>query len=153
MVASSGIEVLDDRSILAGPAGTPLRVVGLHDIWSGFMDARKAFADVGPDEPVLLLSHNPDSKKRLRKYPWHLMLSGHTHGGQVVVPVLGTNPAPVLDRRYVAGLNPWEGRWVHTSRGVGSIRGVRFNCRPEVTRLRLLPAPAQTFSASVQPMT
>ena len=66
------------------------------------------------------------------------MLSGHTHGGQVVMPITGANPAPVSDRRYVEGLKPWRDRWIHVSRGVGSIKGVRFNCRPEVTLLRLV---------------
>jgi predicted MPP superfamily phosphohydrolase len=37
-------------------------------------------------------------------HPWDLVLSGHTHGGQVVMPGLGINPAPVWDRAYIAGL-------------------------------------------------
>ena len=71
-------------------------------------------------------------------FPWHLMLSGHTHGGQIVVPVLGLSPAPVDDKRYVKGLKPWNGRLIHVSAGVGNIDGVRFNCRPQVNVLDLV---------------
>jgi predicted MPP superfamily phosphohydrolase len=85
-----------------------------------------------------LLSHNPDTKVFVADYRCDLMLSGHTRGGQVVAPVLGISPAPVWDRRYVAGLKRWRDRWIHISRGIGNIRGVRFNCRPEVTRIRLM---------------
>ncbi len=63
------------------------------------------------------------------------MLSGHTHGGQVVLPFLGERFVPVRDKRFIAGLKQWNGRQVYVTRGVGSIRGVRVNCRPEVTIL------------------
>jgi predicted MPP superfamily phosphohydrolase len=63
------------------------------------------------------------------------MLCGHTHGGQVVVPLLGAPIVPVRDRRYVAGLNQWRERWIYTTRGVGSLYGIRFGCRPEVSIL------------------
>jgi predicted MPP superfamily phosphohydrolase len=63
------------------------------------------------------------------------MLCGHTHGGQVMIPFEGPRYAPVDDKRYVAGLNPYDGRWIYTTRGVGSIAGVRFGCRPEVSFL------------------
>jgi predicted MPP superfamily phosphohydrolase len=65
------------------------------------------------------------------------MLSGHTHGGQVLVPLVGTRFIPVQDKRFIAGLKEWNGRQVYVSRGVGSLAGVRFNCRPEVTVLQV----------------
>ena len=63
------------------------------------------------------------------------MLSGHTHGGQVIVPVYGPRYAPVIDKNYVAGLKPWRDRRIHMTRGVGNLGGVRFRCRPEVSLL------------------
>ena len=65
------------------------------------------------------------------------MLSGHTHGGEVLVPGLGPRWAPVHGRRYVDGLRPWTDRWIQASRGVGNVKGVRFRCRPEVNLLTL----------------
>ncbi len=83
----------------------------------------------------IVLSHNPDSKELLRDYSWDLLLCGHTHGGQLSLPILGTPFAPVHDHRYVYGLNQWNGRFIHTTKGIGNRHGVRFNCRPEVAIL------------------
>jgi predicted MPP superfamily phosphohydrolase len=66
------------------------------------------------------------------------MLSGHTHGGQVVLPLVGERFVPVRDKRFIAGLKPWNGRQVYVTLGVGNIGGVRVNCRPEVTMLNLV---------------
>jgi len=47
---------------------------------------------------------------------------------------------PIRDKRFIAGLKPWNGRQVYVTRGVGNIDGVRVNCRPEVTVLDLIGA-------------
>jgi len=140
MVESAGIDLLVNRSVKLTCNGADLQIVGTGDLWAREMDAEEAFREVDPELPSILLAHNPDSKAYAASYGWRLMLSGHTHGGQVVAPVLGFSPAPVRDRRYVRGLKPWLDRWIHVSCGVGNIAGVRFNCRPEVTLLHLLPS-------------
>ena len=115
-----------------------LNLVGLGDVWNGEFDAAKAFAaKTKPEVPTIVLSHNPNTKKQLTPYEWQLMLSGHTHGGQVWVPGIGAPFAPVRDKRYVKGLHEWEGRWLHITKGVGNLHGVRLNCRPEVSLLTL----------------
>jgi uncharacterized protein len=140
LVERSGIHLLENRSRMFVCGDTRLRITGVSDYWAGGMSAAKAFAEGDSQYPTILLSHNPDSKSVLGAHAWDLMLCGHTHGGQVVAPMLGFSPAPVEDRRYIAGMNRWQDRWIHTSRGVGSVMGVRFNCRPEVTSIRLLAA-------------
>jgi predicted MPP superfamily phosphohydrolase len=65
------------------------------------------------------------------------MVSGHTHGGQVVLPLLGGRFAPVRDHRYLAGLEPWSGHLVQVSRGIGNLYGIRFNCPPEINLIEL----------------
>ena len=141
LLEASGVRLLANRSADLTPNGAALRIVGVGDLWAEEIDAGKAFAGAGVRCPTVLLSHNPDSKSVLGDRDWDVMLSGHTHGGQVVMPFAGLSPAPVVDREYVAGLKRWRDRWIHVSRGVGNVGGVRFNCRPEVTLLRLVPSP------------
>ncbi len=131
------IELLHNRAVQLPTTGQSISVVGVGDLWSDEIDATRAFAGVDESGPVILLSHNPDSKDMVRRSPRDLMLSGHTHGGQVVLPEVGPRFAPVEDRRYVEGLKPWGARQIHVTRGVGSFAGVRFRCRPEVSLLVL----------------
>ncbi len=95
-------------------------------------------AGKSPEPPVLLLSHNPDSKDYLKDYQWDLLLAGHTHGGQLKIPGLGAPFAPVRDIRLAEGLHKWEGRWIHVTRGVGNVHGLRINCPPQVSLLTLV---------------
>lgn len=139
---AAGIRLLDNATILQPLGGDEIAVTGLGDFWSGYFRPSRAFAAAGQLNAAvrIVLSHNPDSKAELLEHPWDLMLSGHTHGGQIVVPLVGPPFAPVTDHRFIEGLHPWEGRQLFITRGVGSLHRLRFNCRPEVSLLTLLPA-------------
>jgi predicted MPP superfamily phosphohydrolase len=138
LLSSAGIPLLHNRSEIVRLRDQSLRFAGVPDLWSEQVNGDLAFADVAADDPAILLAHNPDTKDVLADRPWDLMLSGHTHGGQVVLPILGDRFTPVRDKRFIAGLKPWNGRQVFVTRGVGSIDGVRVNCRPEVTILDVI---------------
>jgi predicted MPP superfamily phosphohydrolase len=138
ILAESGIELLHNRSQTVEVHGQRLTLVGIGDYWSGEADPDRALRAVDPPWPVLLLAHNPDSKEICAPYPWDLMLSGHTHGGQVVLPLYGAPYSTVEDTRYLQGLKPWGARQIHVTRGVGNLLGVRFNCRPEVSLLEVV---------------
>lgn len=139
LLRDARIECLHNRSQRITVRGHELTLVGVGDILSRDADAPVAFEGVSEEEtvPILLLSHNPDSKGLFRNYPWDLMLCGHSHGGQIVVPLLGPPYCGLGDRRFTHGLNPWRDRLIYTTRGVGNVKGIRFNCRPEVTVLNL----------------
>ncbi len=137
VLEEAAVSVLHNRSVAVPIRGSMLTLVGVGDLWSAELDAVRAFRSAPTVGARVLLSHNPDSKAALDAYDWDLMLCGHTHGGQVMIPFEGPRYAPVEDRRYVSGLNPYDGRWIYTSRGVGSLGSVRFQCRPEVTVLEL----------------
>jgi len=137
MLEEGGVRLLHNRSERVVVRNERLTLVGVGDLWSQEIDGCKAFAGVQSEEPVVLLAHNPDSKDSLRLFPWDLMLSGHTHGGQVIVTFDGARYAPVADKRYIAGLKPWGWRQIHVTRGVGNVGGVRFRCRPEVSSLSI----------------
>lgn len=137
LLEQSGIALLHNTSTQVRVGKNVLNLVGLGDLWADEIDARQAFSGLSGGIPTVLLSHNPDSKDVLENYPWDLMLSGHTHGGQVIIPFDGPRFAPVMDKRYVAGLGSWGSRLIHVSPGVGNLGGVRFRCRPEINLLVL----------------
>jgi predicted MPP superfamily phosphohydrolase len=91
-----------------------------------------------PDEPVVLMCHAPDYADDLLAYPAGksvaLMLSGHTHGGQVRLPFVGAMQLPPMGKKYVEGWFRLGGMQLYVNRGLGSV-GVpfRFDCPPEIT--------------------
>ncbi len=140
LLRDAGARVLHNDATLLSVGATRLRLVGLGDYWSReFLPASAFAARPGAvDLPTILLSHNPDSKDALRSYRWHLALCGHTHGGQLSLPLIGEPFAPVRDKRFMKGLYQWQGRQLFISKGVGCMRGMRLNCRPEISLLTLI---------------
>lgn len=139
MLKGSGISLLHNTSNALSIKQRQLRLVGVGDMWAREINAPAAFLDVQKkaQETMVLLSHNPDSKSELAEYPWDLMLCGHTHGGQLWIPLLGAPFAPVRDKRFVKGLGRWNDRWIHVTKGVGSLHHMRLNCPPEVSLVTL----------------
>jgi uncharacterized protein len=138
LLEHSRIQLLHNRSTTVQIRRRTLSLVGVGDLWAGELDAAAAFAKTTWSDATILLSHNPDSKELLRVFSWDLMLCGHTHGGECDLLLFGTPFAPVQDKRYVRGLHPWNNRWIHITKGVGNLHGMRFNCRPEVSLLTLV---------------
>lgn len=93
-------------------------------------------------EPIVLLCHAPDWVDNMLKKPEgqfvSLMLSGHTHGGQVRLPFIGATFLPPCGKRYVEGWFRFNQLQLYVNRGLGSV-GVpfRFNCPPEITLFTL----------------
>lgn len=140
VLEAARIRVLHNARQVLELKGARVTLTGLGDLWAREMDPAAAFAGPAPEGPRVVLSHNPDTKDPLRGYAWDLMLSGHTHGGQVVLPFYGPPIVPVRDRRFVQGLHRWDGRHLQISRGVGGIlAGMRLGCRPEVSVVDLAP--------------
>ncbi|MGJ5815888.1 phosphodiesterase YaeI [Paludibaculum fermentans] len=137
LLEDAGIHLLHNRSQAIDIRGQKWRLAGIGDLWSGEAEPELAFHADPENLPTVLLAHNPDSKEVVQRYRWDLMICGHTHGGQVMVPFDGPRYAPVRDKRFVAGLRAWDTRQVYVSRGVGNLYGVRWMCRPEVTLLEV----------------
>jgi uncharacterized protein len=134
-----GIQVLCNESARVGDDTGELWIAGVDDALLGSPDPQRAFALVPSGARAITLWHEPDRAEEVARYGAFLQLSGHSHGGQVRLPVAGTIAAPAGGRRFVAGLNSAAGMPVYTTRGVGAYRPpVRFRCRPEVTLVTLV---------------
>lgn len=142
---AAGVRVLENDAVaveVATPGGSVrLWMAGLGDQWTRRVDVAGALRAVPPDEPVLLLTHNPDVFPAVPARVT-LTLAGHTHGGQVRLPVVGTPVVPSrYGRRYAAGLVVEGGRRLFVTPGLGtSILPVRFRVPPEISLLTLQPS-------------
>ncbi|HQH28482.1 MAG TPA: phosphodiesterase YaeI, partial [Oligoflexia bacterium] len=139
ILSDANIRCLVNETTMYQCRGQQVVVAGTADLWS----APVAFDETNQNllhtaAPLIMLAHNPDTKDAIANLPWDIMLSGHTHGGQLIYPFSNKTPFSVVrDRRFMAGLHRWNDRWLHVSRGLGTWRGVRINCPPEMTLLSL----------------
>ena len=96
------------------------------------------------NEPVVLLAHEPDFATQVVQHGGvDLMLSGHTHGGQVRLPMIGTpeHLLPPGGRRFIQGHFSLDSLQLYVNRGIGTVGlPVRFRCPPELTLITLRPA-------------
>lgn len=133
------VRLLENSAILIDRKGSQLAVGGVGDLEQGVVDAHQAFESIPEGIPRLLLSHNPEVAETIDPaLHIDLMLSGHTHGGQIDLPLL---PAPWLGSeygdKYRVGLVRGRGCPVYITRGLYSSRHLRFRCPPEVTGITL----------------
>jgi uncharacterized protein len=134
-----GIRVLRNDSARMGDDTGELWLAGIDDALLGSPDPRRAFASVPSGARAIALWHEPGWADQVVKYGAYLQLSGHSHGGQIRLPVVGPITAPAGGRRFVKGLNFAAGMPIYTTRGVGVYRPpVRFRCPPEVTLVTLV---------------
>ena len=118
--------------------GLPLLVIGNESPWfRPAPDLAKC-----PDGPFrLCLSHTPDNLPWARRNGIDLMLAGHNHGGQIRLPLIGSMFVPSrFGRRYDCGTFHEPPTLLHVSRGLAGMQPLRYNCRPEVTRIVLRAA-------------
>jgi predicted MPP superfamily phosphohydrolase len=93
---------------------------------------------IPPVEATILLAHEPDFADEAANYPIDLQLSGHSHGGQIWIPVIGAPWLPPMSRRYPRGLYRVKDLTLYTNMGIGTIHApIRLNCPPEVTLITL----------------
>lgn len=157
-----GIHVLWNQ--VTYPVGDRLALVGLADLWSREFDPNPVMNSIRADVPRIVLSHNPDSATYLDHWRVDLQISGHTHGGQIVIPGLGPFPTwyqkvrryvPRSLRRWIPymredcykvvrhwewaqGLHTVQGNKLYVNRGLGTYPPGRCFCPPELTVFTLV---------------
>jgi predicted MPP superfamily phosphohydrolase len=131
---SAGITVLENDAVAFGAGKDRFWVAGLADLWTREVNMAAALSAVPAGEPVLLLTHNPDVFPEVPPRVT-LTFAGHTHGGQVALPLIGRPIVPSrFGQRYAYGLVVEDGRSLFVSPGIGtSILPVRFRVPPEIS--------------------
>jgi predicted MPP superfamily phosphohydrolase len=118
--------------------GSRLRIGGVDDFWEGTQDLDSALGDAADDDACLLLCHNPDYVETLTDPRVGLVLSGHMHGGQIVIPGVGPCIPSRYGLKYLQGLVRTRYTQVFVSRGLGTVAApLRFRARPEINLLIL----------------
>ena len=122
--------------------GARLWLAGAGDLWEDHRSLDGLLSEIPESDCRIVLAHNPDTADTEFLSRVDMMISGHTHGGQVNVPFVGTPVLPVRNKAYSSGLKrSLRGMSVFISRGIGwAIYPVRFNCFPEIAVLELTPA-------------
>ncbi|MET0648449.1 MAG: metallophosphoesterase [Pyrinomonadaceae bacterium] len=136
----TGLKVLENEAVRIEHEGRGFWLGGVADLWTRRPDVEGTLRQVNTDDPVILFTHNPDIFPNVPARVT-LTVAGHTHGGQVNLPLLGRPVVPSkFGQRYAFGHVVEGGRHLFVSGGVGtSIVPVRFRVPPEIVILKLEP--------------
>jgi uncharacterized protein len=135
---TENIQVLANQSQPIERDGARFWLAGVNDVISGTADLPKTLGRVSAGEAVILLAHEPDFADEASRFPIDLQLSGHSHAGQIRIPLLPPLYLPTMGKKYVWGTYHIGPLTLYTNAGLGTV-GVpmRLNCPPEITLLTL----------------
>jgi predicted MPP superfamily phosphohydrolase len=139
IITASQIRELNNAVHTLERGNALLHVAGVDDYWER-KDRLDLVLETMPEKgAAILLAHEPDyADISANAKRFDLQLSGHSHGGQVVIPILGPPILPLYGRKYPNGLYQVRNMLQYTNRGIGVIPpAIRFNCRPEITALTI----------------
>ena len=125
----AGVRVLRNETTVIRRGGAAVQIVGLEDKWAESYDATAAMGSLAPDSfPDVVGS----------AIQWSL--AGHTHGGQVVLPFVGAVYCNLRLTKFASGHYRVGEQHLYVNRGLGWLKRLRFNCRPEITVFTLRSA-------------
>ena len=134
VLAASGVIELHNAVLTLRRGGASLYLCGVDDLKEGTPRLDRALEGLSEEGAAVLLAHEPDfADESAATGRFDLQLSGHSHGGQVGVPLLRYPFLPKLSRKYPTGLYRVGDMFLYTNRGLGAHPRFRFNCRPEIT--------------------
>jgi uncharacterized protein len=138
-LAQAGIQLLRNQGITIQCGHDSIYLAGIDSACAGAPLPSAAFDQRRGELTTIVAVHEPDYIRTLvPRFPVDLQLSGHSHGGQVRLPVVGPLVLPPMGEIYDMGLYRVENAQLYTTRGIGTIHvNARFNCPPEVTAITL----------------
>lgn len=115
--------------------GASLHIAGVDCTLEGLDRLHHVLDKIPQDSAAILLAHEPDfADISAKSGRFDLQISGHSHGGQINLPLIGAPLLPPHGRKYPSGLYRINGMYHYTNRGVGTASmQLRFNCPPEIT--------------------
>ena len=139
MLEKNGISILNNENRKIYKNNNYIYLIGVDDPDSELDDLPKAMINTEENIPKILLAHSPDIINNLQEEKVDLILVGHTHGGQVVIPFIKPFWVPTKNRgKYANGLFEVNDTYLYVNRGVGmAILQTRFNCPPEIAVIEL----------------
>ena len=133
----AGIPLLEHEDLFIYPQKTSVRIVGFKDLWHYKSIPANVIGTKYKNTPTVVLAHNPDSFADMPKFA-SLTLSGHTHGGETVFPIIGSFDVPSeYGQRYRKGYIVENNKHLYVSGGVATTSRMRFLNPPEITILEL----------------
>jgi len=139
MLRQGGVVHLNNSVSVIRRGNDLLNFAGVDDVMEGKVQLDELMEQLPPTGCSILLVHEPDfADYSSATGRFDLQISGHSHGGQVVLPFMGPPVLPDWAQRYPSGLYRVGNMLQYTNRGVGMTQPyVRFNCRPEITVFKL----------------
>jgi predicted MPP superfamily phosphohydrolase len=136
---NAGVRVLRNEGITIQRGRDAIYLAGLDSAWNGTPLPKAAFEKRRGELTTIVAVHEPDYIRTLvPAFPVDLQLSGHSHGGQIRLPLIGPIILPPMGEIYSMGLYRVGNAQLYTTRGIGTIHvNARFNCLPEVTAITL----------------
>lgn len=137
LLESVNIKVLNNKNVKLKINGKEIFIAGVEDMMTAFPSIDDALRGTKP--PIILITHTPDVFPNVPNSV-NLTLAGHTHGGQVRLPIIGPIfTASNYGNKYAIGLIEENGKKLITTRGIGvSILPFRFNCPPEIVVIEFI---------------
>jgi uncharacterized protein len=139
---ASGIRVLRNGAFPVERNKAVLWLAGVDDALGGAADLKQTLRQIPSGDATILMCHEPDFADEAAGYEIDVQLSGHSHGGQIRLPLIGPPFLPPMGKKYPWGLRQIRNMMLYTNCGIGTIRlPVRWNCPPEITLLTLRSKP------------
>lgn len=140
-LSKAGVVVLRNSVMTIRRGNSELHIAGVDDVREGKARLDNVLRELPQRGAAILLAHEPDfAETSAATRRFDLQISGHTHGGQIVLPFIGPPLLPELGQKYPSGLYEVNDMLLYTNRGVGvTTISARFNCRPEITIFTLEP--------------